>query len=112
MAVKYTSGFGEARYAPDTHPALWNSENPKVNQSFNNWALDVVLEINQSQQENWVLITNSMNNLYPERYDFSFIKKLNKKVLLIIDDSHGIGVNNNGLGAVSYTHLNHKGDNN
>lgn len=98
LAVKYTSGFGEARYAPDTHPALWNSENPKVNQSFNNWALDVVLEINQSQQENWVLITNSMNNLYPERYDFSFIKKLNKKVLLIIDDSHGIGVNNNGLG--------------
>jgi 8-amino-7-oxononanoate synthase len=98
LAVKYTSGFGEVRYAPETHPALWNSENPKVNQSFNNWALDVVLEINQSQQENWVLITNSMNNLYPERYDFSFIKKLNKKVLLIIDDSHGIGVNNNGLG--------------
>ena len=98
LVVKFTSGFGEIRYAPDTHPALWNNEKPKVNQSFNEWTLGIVKEINQSDQENWVLITNSMNNLYPERYNFSFIEKLNKQVLLIIDDSHGIGVNDNGLG--------------
>jgi 8-amino-7-oxononanoate synthase len=98
LAVKHALGFGELRYGPDTHPALWHRGNPKVNQSFNNWALDITKEINNSNQQNWVLITNSMNNLYPERYDFSFIKKLNKQVLLVIDDSHGIGINNSGLG--------------
>lgn len=98
LAVKFTSSFGEVRYAPDTHPALWNNEKPKVNQSFNDWALEIVKEINQSDQENWVLITNSMNNLHPERYDFSFIDKLNKQVIVVIDDSHGIGINYNGLG--------------
>lgn len=101
LAVKYVLGFGEIRYAPDTHPALWYEGNPKVNKSFNDWALDITKEINNSNQQNWVLITNSMNNLHPERYDFSFIEKLNKQVLLVIDDSHGIGVNNNGLGVFS-----------
>lgn len=98
LTVKHTSGFGEVRYAPDTHPALWTDEKPKINQSFNDWVLAIVSEINQSDQENWVLITNSMNNLYPERFDFSFIAKLNKQVTLVIDDSHGIGINYNGLG--------------
>ncbi len=98
LAVKQVSSFGEVRYAPDTHPALWLSEAPHVPQSFKDWALAIVEEINESTVENWVLITNSMNNLYPERYDFSFIKALNKKVVIVIDDSHSIGVNNDGLG--------------
>jgi 7-keto-8-aminopelargonate synthetase-like enzyme len=44
-----------------------------------------------------------MNNLYPEIYDFSFLKKIDshKRIVLIVDDSHGIGINNNGLSAMS-----------
>lgn len=98
LAIKQALGFGEVRYAPDTHPALWQNERPKIHQSFDEWALNIVEEINASSKEKWVLITNSMNNLYPNRYDFSFIKKLNKQAVIIVDDSHGIGINNNGLG--------------
>ena len=80
---------------------MWQNHIPKIHQSFDEWSLNIVKEINESNKENWVLITNSMNNLYPERYDFSFIKKLNKRVIIVLDDSHGIGINNNGLGVFS-----------
>lgn len=99
LTVKNLTSFGEVRYAPATHPALWYQDIPKVSGSFTTWAKNIVDEINNSEKENWVIISNSMNNLFPEIYDFSFIKLLNKKVLLIIDDSHGIGINNEGLGA-------------
>lgn len=98
LTVKNLSHLGEVRYAPGTHPALWQEETPAVSGSFLSWAKNIVDEINNSEKENWVIISNSMNNLFPEIYDFSFLKKINKKILLIVDDSHGIGINNNGLG--------------
>jgi 8-amino-7-oxononanoate synthase len=98
LTVKSLSSFGEVRYAPATHPALWYQDIPKVFGSFSTWAKNIFDEINASEKENWVIISNSMNNLFPEIYDFSFLKKINKKILLIVDDSHGIGINNNGLG--------------
>ena len=101
LAVNQLSNLGEIRYAPDTHPALWHKNAPKVRLSFDQWALGIVEEINTSDINKWVLITNSMNNLYPEKYNFSFVKKLNKQVILIVDDSHGIGINNNGLSVLS-----------
>lgn len=100
LAIKQVISFGEVRYAPDTHPALWLDKTPEIHQSFAHWAINITEEINESNIANWVLITNSMNNLYPERYDFSFINRINKKVTILIDDSHGIGVNNNGLGVL------------
>lgn len=100
LAIRKFLSFGEVRYAPDTHPALWVNEIAELKISFDDWALHIVKEINESNKESWLLITNSMSNLYPEQYDFSFLKKLNKKVIIVVDDSHGIGVNNNGLGVL------------
>lgn len=101
LVVKEFSKFGEVRYVPATHPALWQNENPQIQGSFTNWAAHLVEEINESEKSRWVIISNSMNNLFPEIYDFSFAQKIdkNKEVILIVDDSHGIGINNNGLGA-------------
>ncbi|MES2417656.1 MAG: aminotransferase class I/II-fold pyridoxal phosphate-dependent enzyme [Bacteroidota bacterium] len=101
LAIKELSVSRQVRYAPTTHPALWINETPGVNDSFNSWTKKVVLEINNSPNSDWVIISNAMNNLYPEVYDFSFIEQLNKdkKIILIVDDSHGIGVNNEGRGA-------------
>ncbi|MFA6276548.1 MAG: aminotransferase class I/II-fold pyridoxal phosphate-dependent enzyme [Pedobacter sp.] len=103
LTIKQVSPFGEIRYAPYTHPALWYKEDPKTAGSFNNWAKNIIEEINLSEKKNWVLISNSMNNLFPEIYDFSFIKQINeeKQIILVVDDSHGIGVNNKGLSALS-----------
>lgn len=101
LVVKQLSNFGEVRYAPATHPALWLDENPKIEGTFTDWANQLVDEINTSENNKWVIISNSMNNLFPEIYDFSFTQKIkkDKQLVLIVDDSHGIGVNNNGLGA-------------
>lgn len=101
LTVKNLNGWGELRYAPNCHPALWINEEPKVNGSFADWAQNIVAEINTSKTQQWVIVSNSMNNLFPEIYDFSFLEQVDKhkQLLLIVDDSHGIGVNNQGLGA-------------
>lgn len=103
LTIKQLAKSGMVRYAPATHPALWLNEQPIVSGSFKQWVAQIVEEINTSQQKQWVLISNSMNNLFPEVYDFSFIEQIHteKEVILIVDDSHGIGINNDGLGAFS-----------
>ncbi|MFD0940356.1 aminotransferase class I/II-fold pyridoxal phosphate-dependent enzyme [Pedobacter boryungensis] len=103
LSIKQLSIFGEVRYAPATHPALWLKKDPKIEGSFSRWTKNIIDEINLSEKKNWVLISNSMNNLFPEIYDFSFIKNINKEkqVVLVVDDSHGIGINNKGLSALS-----------
>lgn len=103
MTIKNLGAQGEVRYAPATHPALWSDEPPATGGSFDDWSKAIVNEINLSAQKNWVLISNSMNNLKPEIYDFSFLRHIesNKKITLIVDDSHGIGINYNGTSALS-----------
>ncbi len=101
LTVNALSSFGKMIYAPATHPALWLGNQPQHSGSFRNWAVETVKLINTSSEVSWVIISNSMNNLFPEIYDFNFLADvhLSKKVLLIVDDSHGIGINNNGLGS-------------
>lgn len=100
LTVKACQSLGEIRYAPDTHPALWlDNKTPSVKAtSFKEWAEEIVSEINRSSTKNWVLISNSVNNLFPEIYDFTFVEQVNKdkSITLIIDDSHGIGILNQG----------------
>lgn len=106
LTVKALAKFGKVIYAPATHPALWLNEQPvSLASSFSAWKTETIKSINQSPERNWVLISNSMNNLFPEVYNFDFLDQIhsNKNILLIVDDSHGIGVNNNGLSA--YTAL-------
>lgn len=103
LTVKKLSAMGEVRYAPATHPALWLNAPPPTTGSFQTWAKGLVEEINQSKVVEWVIVSNSLNNLYPEVYDFSFIKRIDqqKKIVLIVDDSHGIGLINEGKGIFS-----------
>lgn len=98
LTVRAYTKLGEVRYAPNTHPALWVEGNPSINSSFGEWSNQILAEINNSEINNWVLLSNSMNNLFPEIYDFSFIKNISasKSITLIIDDSHGIGLLNKG----------------
>ncbi|WP_432712612.1 aminotransferase class I/II-fold pyridoxal phosphate-dependent enzyme [Pedobacter sp.] len=103
LTVQYFADWGRVVYAPSTHPALWLAGNPEVSGSFGFWSRHVVELINQSLTNRWVIISNSVNNLFPEMYDFSFLKSINpdKEVLLIMDDSHGIGVLGNGRGCIA-----------
>jgi len=102
LTVQTLECFGQIIFAPSTHPALWLDGKPQPPaSSFAEWKEKVVAKINSVSQKNWVLISNSMNNLIPEIYNFEFLQYIHpdKNILLIVDDSHGIGVNNKGLSA-------------
>jgi len=103
MTVRHFSSWGVVLYAPATHPALWIDGNPDISSDFSKWASETVLKINEHKERRWVIVTNALNNLFPEAYDFSFIKNIDKEneVILIIDDSHGLGVLNEGKGCLS-----------
>ena len=100
LTVHHFANWGQVVYAPQTHPALWIAGNPGVSGSFGYWSRHVVDLINRSKVNRWVLISNSINNLFPECYDFSFLQGIapGKEILLLVDDSHGIGVLGQGLG--------------
>jgi 8-amino-7-oxononanoate synthase len=102
MTVRHFSTWGALLYAPATHPALWIDGNPDVSSDFSTWASEIVFKINQHKERQWVIVTNSLNNLFPEAYDFSFINKIDrdKEIVLIIDDSHGLGILNEGKGCL------------
>jgi 8-amino-7-oxononanoate synthase len=101
LAVRHFADWGHVIYAPATHPALWLHGNPQVSGSFGYWSRHVLEVINLSDTDRFVLISNSMNNLFPEVYDFGFLSgiKPGKEVLLLVDDSHGLGVLNEGKGS-------------
>ncbi|WP_432710113.1 aminotransferase class I/II-fold pyridoxal phosphate-dependent enzyme [Pedobacter sp.] len=101
LAVRHFADWGHVIYAPATHPALWQHGNPQVTGSFGYWSRHVVDVINQSETDRFVLVSNSMNNLFPEIYDFGFLSGVlpGKEVLLLVDDSHGLGMLNGGLGS-------------
>ena len=102
LTVRAFAKFGAIRYAPNSHPALWLDGDPINHKEFKTWSKKLVAEINGSEEENWVVLSNSLNNLYPEIYDFSFVNHINsnKNILLIIDDSHGIGIISGGFCAM------------
>lgn len=93
-AVRSLAKVGQVFYAPGSHPALWLEENPSENRSFQQWKTDVIQEIQESAGSQFVIISNCLDNLTPELFDFSDFQQLpkHKKVLFILDDSHGIAV--------------------
>ena len=104
LAIKAFLRHGMQLYAPESHPALWLKAAPGfAGNTFSQWAENTVSQINNSKQTQWVLISNALNNLYPELYDFSFLRRIlpEKELILIVDDSHGIGILNKGAGIVN-----------
>ena len=90
-------------YAPETHPALWIGKPNPPKMSFSEWAEKTVEEVNKSNDD-VLLITNSVNNLLPEIYEFDWLTNVHsgRKLTLLIDDSHGIGIiGQNGEGSYS-----------
>ena len=94
LVVKHFSSYGEVLYAPHSHPALWISDKPHHTLNFEDWIVQTVHHINSSNESRFVIISNSLNALTPEKYDFSLLETIlpSKEIILIVDDSHGIGV--------------------
>lgn len=97
-------------YAPYTHPAL-RSRDTVINNSYNwsDWLQKTIELINSSSDDRTHFIfTDSVRSPLPELHDFLPLAQLsaNKRTLLIIDDSHGLGVlgqNGRGINALLST---------
>ncbi|WP_333866651.1 8-amino-7-oxononanoate synthase [Sphingobacterium sp.] len=92
--VRTLAAEGEVLHAPSCHPSLWLDEKPTAAGSFVDWATATVAYINQSPQTSFIIVSNSLDNMKPETFDFAVFSHIdpNKKIVLLLDDSHGIGV--------------------
>ena len=75
-------------YVNDVHPALMSSPISILA------IADVVKAINLSQQNNFLIVSNSVNNIIPQVFNFEELNNLlpSKNVVLLLDHSHGFGV--------------------
>jgi 7-keto-8-aminopelargonate synthetase-like enzyme len=77
------------------HPSLLSPFYPGLIPPIRNPGWDEQHTLNQIEAENNqtpVVVSTSLNPLTGEIFSFEWIKKLNKKIFLIIDDSHGLGI--------------------
>ncbi|SKB72616.1 pyridoxal phosphate-dependent aminotransferase family protein [Daejeonella lutea] len=93
LVIQHFSEKVRFLYAPDTHPALWLGQPSPPKISFNEWS-EQALDLLKNSEEPILLITNSLNNLFPEIYGFEWLNEIdsNRKVTLLVDDSHGLGI--------------------
>jgi len=75
-------------YINDVHPALMPISKPILALA------EVVKSINLSHQNNFLIISNSVNNICPQIFQFQELQNLlpSKNVVLLLDHSHGFGV--------------------
>lgn len=87
-------------YSPDVHPAVWHLpqvEIPKC--SFEVWSLQFTVGSERyfDLKSHICFVTNSVNALRGKLYDFEWVNDIPEdvEVVLLIDDSHGLGVTGN-----------------
>jgi len=92
LLMKVLAEHGEVFPAPGAHPAIWAGMGP----SFKKWDdwVQKVQELAQIPGVPLILAANSVDPLYVRCFDFSWLKnlKLQRELLLVIDDSHGFGI--------------------
>jgi 8-amino-7-oxononanoate synthase len=84
-------------YGPGAHPALWHElETVLPNQSFSNWSNS----LQQRSARPVVILTNALNPVCSEYFNFEWVAGLpvGQPITLVVDDSHGLGLLNNGRG--------------
>lgn len=95
VAVATLSNRGEVLYAPGAHPALWFGEVAQDDRTFEEWRDDSIRYVNKSSETDFVIVSNTLDNLTPCSFDFLPFMQLchpDKRLLFILDDSHGLGI--------------------
>ena len=88
-------------YAPSAHPAVWEAPPPYIFKNQGDFERNVVATVEKEQNAPIVIVSNAVDMLMCQTFDFSWITQLNdnQDITLLIDDSHGIGVTSeNGSG--------------
>jgi len=90
--------------APGTHPAIRIFTEDISNEEFHEWSGRITNTINEIEEQEAVIALDSINIMSSAINDFSFLKDIDpeKKITVLVDDSHGIGIlGNYGEGIVS-----------
>lgn len=94
LVIRYFEDKATFVYAPDCHPALYRKQADAIIGDYQNWINELPALLQRLPDKKIVILTNSIDPLKVHKYDFSWIRKLpvNKKITIIIDDSHGLGI--------------------
>jgi len=81
-------------FAPNTHPAVCRRQTDFWEGDFQRWAEDITDAIAALKADKIAIVCNSNDPLFCKPYSFEWVLSLpeDKKITLVIDDSHGIGV--------------------
>ena len=104
LTVRAFEETGAFIFAPNAHPALWTKPADFFYAAFNDWVSKLPDTISANQSPELFIVTNSLDPLFAEQYNFDWVSLLpaDRKITLIIDDSHGFGVTGkNGSGIYS-----------
>ena len=89
-------------YAPGTHPALWADARPELPAGTHaEWAAQLGAQVRALPAgQPVVILTNSIDALQSVPYTFYWLSTLplDRPVTVVVDDSHGLGVLNDGRG--------------
>jgi 7-keto-8-aminopelargonate synthetase-like enzyme len=88
-------------YAPKTHPALWLD--PVVSLpalSFTDWVAQLPIQVRATEPGPIAILVNSIDAVSSVYYHFDWMNDLptDRPITIVVDDSHGLGVLNNGQG--------------
>ncbi len=93
----------EFRYSPDVHPAVWHLPQVDIAKgTFEHWIENTLATLpttNRAANHHKIaLVTNAVDALRGKLYDFEWIKSIpeDSEVVLVVDDSHGLGVTGTG----------------
>ncbi|WP_242927859.1 aminotransferase class I/II-fold pyridoxal phosphate-dependent enzyme [Pontibacter vulgaris] len=94
--VQALQGSGHFIYAPGAHPAIWHSKanTTSANLKYEDWVKQAEQEVQAATSEEVIIVCNSIDPLKAQQYSFGWVAGLpqNKKITLVVDDSHGFGV--------------------
>lgn len=85
----------QVHYAPRVHPALWGPGYVSQELTWSEWLGQTIQTIQQSdEQQTHVICTDAVGSPWVEKYDWGQLNELpdDRQILLIVDDSHGLGV--------------------
>lgn len=91
-AVQYAASCGQLLYAPDAHPALWHQQPQLPQMNREAWITRTIEKVNTHPDNTFVIVTDTVNPLTATIHPFHWLEQLTHKVLVVADDSHGIGI--------------------
>ncbi|WP_143309936.1 aminotransferase class I/II-fold pyridoxal phosphate-dependent enzyme [Chitinophaga vietnamensis] len=91
-AAHYATTCGEILYAPGAHPAIWHHLPALPAGSREAWIQATIEKVNSQPDHTYVIASDTVSPLSGIIYSFDWLQQLQRKVLVVLDDSHGIGI--------------------